>query len=396
MPPTRTHHPNSLEHARATLVERLRPRQAELELAILERFYMFADTSREQGPDYTHGLRTAVSAGIAFGLSTVELGERRAPAIPIALFAQARQAARHGVGLDTAVHRCFVAHTLLCDFIMQEAAENEELLGIGDVTVLVRDQVALLNRLIPALTEEYAREAAELLASPAERRAGRIRRLLAGELLDTSDLSYDFDAWHIALLVVGTDAPVLVGDLASRLGLGALCVPGGQMTAWAWVGARARPDSAEVAGLASAICSPQTFLAIGEPSHGLAGWRLSHRQALAALPIGQRRHTNVIRYVDHALVASLSQDDLLSISLREFYLRPLSDQRDGGQQLRDTLRAYFSARRQVASTAAALQVSRKTVSNRLATAERCLGRSLASCAPELETALRLEISEGPT
>ncbi len=58
--------------------------------------------------------------------------------------------------------------------------------------------------------------------------------------------------------------------------------------------------------------------------------------------------------------------------------------------LRQTLRAYFAAERNASSTAAALGVSRQTVINRLRVVEERLGRSLGSCAVEVEAALRLE------
>jgi DNA-binding PucR family transcriptional regulator len=83
-------------------------------------------------------------------------------------------------------------------------------------------------------------------------------------------------------------------------------------------------------------------------------------------------------------------DDLLTTSLRRLYLAPLSDERDGGAVLRETLRAYFAADRNGASAAAALRVTRQTVNNRLRVIEERLERPLSACATELEAALRLD------
>jgi DNA-binding PucR family transcriptional regulator len=77
-------------------------------------------------------------------------------------------------------------------------------------------------------------------------------------------------------------------------------------------------------------------------------------------------------------------------SLRQLYLEPLAGERDGGEVLRETLRAYFEAERNVSSAAAALGVKRHTVTNRLRAAEEKLGRSLNVCAGELDVALHLE------
>lgn len=99
-----------------------------------------------------------------------------------------------------------------------------------------------------------------------------------------------------------------------------------------------------------------------------------------------RGSKNVVRYADEALLASMMQDDLLVTSLFQLYLAPLADERDGGKALRQTLRAYFAAKGNVSSAATALQVSRKTITNRLALAEERLDRQLTSCSAELEGA----------
>jgi len=128
---------------------------------------------------------------------------------------------------------------------------------------------------------------------------------------------------------------------------------------------------------------------MGEPSAGVDGWRLTHRQAGAvhSIPLGER--PTQAHYAEFALAASVRDDELLTSSLREIYLKPLSRDRDGGDTLRRTLRAHLDADGGILSTAALLGVSRQTVSTRLKKAERHLGRPLNSCLPELDVALRL-------
>ena len=57
---------------------------------------------------------------------------------------------------------------------------------------------------------------------------------------------------------------------------------------------------------------------------------------------------------------------------------------------RETLRAYFASGRNISSTAAALGVDRRTVTNRIRAIEDLFGRPLGDFATELETALRLD------
>ena len=117
-------------------------------------------------------------------------------------------------------------------------------------------------------------------------------------------------------------------------------------------------------------------MTVGEPGEGLSGWRFSHRQAKAALPVAERRGQAVVRYADVALLASILRDDLLATSLRQLYLEPLERARDGGKVARETLRAYFAAERNISSTAAALGVDRRTVTNRIRAIEDLFGRPL--------------------
>jgi len=108
------------------------------------------------------------------------------------------------------------------------------------------------------------------------------------------------------------------------------------------------------------------------------------------LPIALRTSENAVRYADVALLASILQDDLLATSLREIYLKPLERDRDGGETIRKTLRAYFSADRNLSSAGALLGVSRRTVANRLRDIEERLGRSLGPVAAEIEITLRAD------
>jgi DNA-binding PucR family transcriptional regulator len=130
-------------------------------------------------------------------------------------------------------------------------------------------------------------------------------------------------------------------------------------------------------------------LALGERAQGSSGWRLTHRQASAALPIAERSGEPA-RYRDVALPAAVARDDLLASSLARLYLDPLEAGRDGGEALRQTLRAYFEAERNISSAAVALGVSRTTVTSRLRLAEELLDRPLSACAAELDVALRFE------
>lgn len=375
-----------LARARADLRARLEARRDELEREVLTRVNAIADPAEVSDPAYAQGLRATVAAGLDYALEAIERGEERAPSPPPALLAQARLAARSGVSLDTVLRRYLVGYTLLGDFVSREAEAG----GLPAAPArLLRDLSATLDRLLAAVGAEYEREVESRGRSSEWRRAERVRRLLAGEPLETSEIGYDFGGHHTGL-AADRGAARPIRELATALDARLLLVRRDEATIWAWLGARRPLDPAEVERAASSSSErPPSALALGEPAEGPSGWRLTHRQAVAALSVAQRGPDPVVRYRDVALLASILQDDLLVTSLRRLYLEPLEAERDGGQALRDTLRAYFAARRNVSSAAAMLGVSRNTVGSRLRETEAVIGRPLSACGAELEIALRL-------
>jgi PucR C-terminal helix-turn-helix domain/GGDEF-like domain len=375
------------------IAERLRSRRPEIERAVLARIHTVADPDHVSNPEYVEGLRATVSAALGYGIEALDSRPGEPPPMPDVILTQARLAARHGVQLATVLRRYLAGHTLLGDFLLEES-EKGDLLDGGSLKRFLRIQSALLDDLLAAVSEEYARESEARPTSVKQRRAQRVERLLAGELLDTSDLAYDFGGWHLGLVVHGRNALTAVAELSDLLDSRRLIVER-EETIWVWLGEREPINADTLKQRLPADWSPAVVLAIGEPAEGISGWRLTHEQAQAALPVARARGEGVIRYADAALLASTLQNDLLATSLHRLYLDPISAEKDGGTVSKETLRAYFAAQQNVSSAAAALGVNRNTVANRLRNIEEQIGRSLGSCGSELIAALELaELSEG--
>src|SRR4051812_23940055 len=103
-------HQDSLEKPRIELSSRLRARRPEIDQAVLTRILAVSDLNESVDldsldPEYLEGLRAATSAAVDYGFAVLEYGEERAPPPPPVLLAQARLAARYGVGLDTVLRR---------------------------------------------------------------------------------------------------------------------------------------------------------------------------------------------------------------------------------------------------------------------------------------------------
>ncbi|MGN6254731.1 MAG: PucR family transcriptional regulator [Solirubrobacterales bacterium] len=380
---------DSIPEARSGLAARLRERLPELRGVIATRVYAISDPRDVADPAYLEALNAAVAAAIDYRLAVLEAGERQAPSVPAALLAQARLDARDRVPLDAVLRRYHAGNTLFGDFLVEEAERAE--VPSSTLRRLLGEQATLGDRLLAAVSAEHAREAQSRPRSAAERRRECVKRLLAGELVDRSELGYDLDAHHIALMARGEGAEELMRNLAGTLDRRLLAVRREEEPQWAcWLGGRHELAAEQALRALQDLVPDGLVVTVGEPAEGLAGWRFSHLQAKTALPIAERRGEAVLRYADVALLASIARDELLETSLRQLYLAPLERARDGGKVARETLRAYFDAERNVSSTAAALGVDRRTVRNRIRAIEELLGRPLRGSVADLEIALRLD------
>jgi len=376
--------------ARVELVARVRARRIELEEVIFARI-RDGDLSIAGGEDseYVAGLRTAVSAAVEHGLNGIELGEEGGHATPPEVVAQAHRAARAGVSVDTVLRRYVLGSTLLGDFLMQEA-DSDDFVGQGTMLrEALSAQAAVLDRLMTAITDEYTGELERSGRSPGRRRAEMVQRLLAGGRGESTELGYDLAGRHLGVIATGVGAAEALSSVARELGCALLCVGRGEHTAWGWFGRRGL-DAGEVERTLEAAEAGDVAIAVGEAGVGVEGWRLTHRQAQAALRVALHDRRRLTRYADVALLAAVLHDEALSASIVNIYLSPLGDRQNGGAVLRDTLRAYLAAERNASSAASALGVTRHTVENRLRTIEEKLGQRLRIRQAELEVALRLE------
>ncbi|HEU4906006.1 MAG TPA: helix-turn-helix domain-containing protein [Solirubrobacterales bacterium] len=309
------------------------------------------------------------------------------------LLAQARMAARHGVDLATVLRRYFAGYAILEEFAAAELAGTG--LSRDAVQRAFRARAVAFDRLIGAVSRDYRRERDEIPDPVDGRRVESVGRLLAGELLDAPELNYDLSVRHLGLVAAGASVDEPLRHLARGLDCRVLLVRPDGDTTWAWLGAR-RPIEAGAA--LSALLDArkeEVTIALGEPGGGLDGWRLTHLQAKAALPVALRTGKPLVRYADVALVAAAQRNELLTASLFRLYLKPLDDGKGRGATLRATLRAYLAAGCNASSAASALGTRRQTVARRLREIESKLGRPIDGCLGELDLALRLEAQVGP-
>jgi hypothetical protein len=381
----------SLEEVRAGLVARLRSRGSEIERALSAHAGGLSDLAGGEDPECLVGLSAALAGALDYVLTGIELGAEWPGPIPSTVVAQAHRAARGGVDLETVLLRCAGwGHRVLLGFVIAEADELPTT-ALGQVLDI---QALLIERLLAAVSVEHKRELERVGRSPEQRDTELVQSLLAGEPLDTGELGYELDAWHVGLIATGVGALRALRGIAAGADRQLLAVSPGEQTVWAWFGGTRRLEVDELERLVPANASAGLSLAIGEPASGGDGWRLTHRQAqaarLVALHRGGREGVTLTRYVEEMLLAAALRDEMLARSLKEIFLSPLATQRDGGATSRQTLREYLATGCNASKAADRLDVTRHTVENRLSTAEQHLGRALPTCLVEVEVALRLE------
>jgi hypothetical protein len=360
--------------------------RAEIEDAITVRAFAVASPTGAESPGYVEGLRAAIVAAVEYALTTIRLGLDHAGPTPAAVLAQARNAARANVGLDVVLRRYAAGYSALADCLVRETRHHDRVSDRQHYQ-LQRDLTALFDRLVEAVSAEYRDEVERL--RPHDREAELIARLLEGELVDASGVPYDFEGHHLGVIAQGDDGEEQLRRLASKLDRRLLLVRRGERPAAGWLGGRQEFEPDHLDQLERMPRTPEGALVIGEPAKGLSGWRLTHRQSRAALGLALRGRRPFTRYGDVALLVAVSRDEDLNAFLCTSYLAPLATERDGGQALRETLRAYLAAGRNVSSAAAAIGIARQTVASRLQAVERKIDRPLDSCGCELELALRL-------
>jgi len=188
---------------------------------------------------------------------------------------------------------------------------------------------------------------------------------------------------------VGTGAAPAIRGLAQGLGRRLLAVPFGEDTIWAWFGGPRPLAAVDIERALSPRWPANLSLAAGEPDRGVDGRRFTHMQAQAAVGVALRRPQRLTRYLDVAVLASALQDDVLTRTLTAAYLAPLEAGRDSAR-LRLALRAYFAAGSNGTKAADALQISRRTMHNRITAINKRFGPLLHTRRMEFELALRLD------
>lgn len=280
---------------------------------------------------------------------------------------------------------------------------------------------------VERLTDTYMEERERVLRAALNHRTETVRALLAEDEVDidtaSTRLGYRLAQTHLAF-VLWADVPEsrapearggtesfgggaefidllerLAGRIATAVGAaGVLTVPSGARGMWAWIGLGDRSDDAAVdaltAGrwerLALGALEAPVRIAFGIPGGQVAGFRQSHREAVAARQVaerGARGAARITRYRDIEIAYLAGVDEAAMRALIERQLRALAGADAHSARLRETLHAYLKSHRSPEATAKLLGVHKNTVRYRIQRIEELLGGPIEERSLPLEIAL---------
>ncbi|MFM9033446.1 MAG: PucR family transcriptional regulator [Mycobacterium sp.] len=236
------------------------------------------------------------------------------------------------------------------------------------------------------------------------RRAAIVKSILAGQSVDLdasiTALAYPLRQFHTAFtLLVDEKIPesevqhlieVAARTMAATLSGGQpLIVSSAARAAWCWT---ASPCGTEPAAAWQYDDLPRFVRAtVGNTHRGLAGFRLSHSEAVAALAVAERIDADVVRFADVELACLaagvVSHEGRSAFVRRE--LAHLAESDEATERIRETLQIYLRQGGDAAITGDLLSLHPNTVRYRVRQAEKKLGHPIQHRRVQIELALEI-------
>ena len=334
----------------------------------------------------------------------IDLSAVRAPAASVEY---ARRRAQRGTPLTALLRAYRLGHGRFSDWLLRELARQAD--DAQMITAVTLSMSRIVTGYVDQTSEEivaaYTRERENWLRNRSAVRAARIRDLLSGERVSVSateaTLGYRLRQYHLGVVCWADDTAATVDNI-TRLehaishvaGKGAssgdpVFLPRDVSTAWAWLPLGIR-DTFDTTEASTAGLDGDLHFAFGGPARDAAGFRLTHRQAIAAqaLALAAGSPPRAVAFGEVAPVAlMLGSADLL----RPWVLGTLGDLASNDEhhaRLRETLLVFLDSGGSYKATAEQLMLHKNTVQYRIRKAEESLGRPAGENRHDIELALR--------
>jgi DNA-binding PucR family transcriptional regulator len=335
---------------------------------------------------------------------------------PAAALEYARRLAQRGTSLPALLRSYRLGHTCFAEWLLQELARqasDAEMITAGTLA-MSKTVAGYIDQTSEEIVTAYTREREHWLRNRSAARAARVRTLLSGERVNVgateATLGYRLRQYHVGLVCwVGeatgwaddatpavdniTRLEHAVSHVAGKIADSAepVFLPRDETSAWAWLGLGIQ-DRFDATGAAAAEVDGDLYFAFGDAAKGIAGFRLTHQQALAgqAVALAAGGHPpRIVTFGEVAPVAMmLGSADLLRAWVQAT-LAGLATDDEHHARLRDTLLVFLRSGGSYKATAEQLVLHKNTVQYRIHKAEESLGRPAAEHRDDVELALRV-------
>jgi hypothetical protein len=326
---------------------------------------------------------------------------------PAAALEYARRRAQRGTPLTALLRAYRLGHACFSDWVLKELAQQAN--DVQMITAATLSMSRIVAGYVDQTSEEivaaYTRERENWLRNRSAARAARIRDLLSGERINVSateaTLGYRLRQYHVGVVCWAGDATAAVDNITrlehaiSQVAGKAACsgdpvfLPRDESSAWAWLPLGIR-DTFDAAGASTSGVDGDIHFAFGDAAKGVTGFRLTHRQAVAAqaVALAPGSPPRAVAFSEVAPVAMmLGSADLLRAWVLST-LAGLAADDDHHARLRDTLLVFLQSGGSYKTTAERLMLHKNTVQYRVRKAEESLGRPMGENRHDVELALR--------
>jgi DNA-binding PucR family transcriptional regulator len=358
------------------------------------------------------GLLTAsVTANVATILDLFEAGaDNTQLEAPAAAVEYARRLAQRGVAISGLLRAYRLGQAAFQQRMIRGVAEQST---ATDVVVEAAMELAAttfnyIDRISEQVVVAYQTERDRWLRNRGAVRSARVMSLLAEGEVSIGEaekaLAYPLRQTHRGLVVwveAGSEAmdrlsrlERVVGRLAEhyRCERAPLVIAPDDSTVWAWLPVPSKPPPS---GQGTPFTADENaWVAVGDPAAGVAGFRLTHRQArqaqIVAMAADARHRTRVTESAQAGLVALMCADLDAVRAWVHHALGALAVDDDANARLRETVRSFLSAGGSYTAAAQELTLHKNTVQYRIRKAEDTRGRPLSDGRLDVEVALLAE------
>jgi DNA-binding PucR family transcriptional regulator len=325
---------------------------------------------------------------------------------PAAAVEYARRRAQRGTSLTALLRAYRLGHACFSDWVLKELARQAD--DAQMITAATLSMSRIVAGYVDQTSEEivaaYTGERENWLRNSSTARAARIRDLLSGERVNVgvteATLGYRLRQYHLGVVCWTGDAAAIADNITrlehaiSHVAGKAACsdpvfLPRDVSSAWAWLPLGIR-DTFDATQASTAGLDDDIYVAFGDAAKGTSGFRLTHRQALAAQAVALAAGSppRVVAFSQVAPVAMmLGSADLLRAWVLAT-LAGLAADDEHHARLRATLLVFLQTGGSYKTTAERLMLHKNTVQYRIRKAEESLGRPTGENRHDIELALQ--------